>query len=117
MIDNAWGWGSNDPHSLYTALSDNEQAELERLASNYDRFEDTLEDKYQPHFCDPNDNECEKRCSYGPGQRFDSAFKGGCVDSADHEKFHALKRALSQYLNQMLARHHCTKEYNGRIYW
>jgi hypothetical protein len=117
QADDAWGWGSNDPHSLYRALNRVERAHLEKLASDYDDFEDAMEEKYELHFCDAGDDDCDKQCSYGPGQKFEDVFNGGCLEGADHGKLRMLKQALSRYLSEPLAKYRCTKEHNGRIYW
>jgi hypothetical protein len=68
---------------------------LKKLASDYDSFEDAMEEKYEPHFCDAGDHDCNKQCSYGPGQKFEDAFNGGCLEGADREKLRTLKQALS----------------------
>jgi hypothetical protein len=36
-------WRSKDPYSLYRALNSTERAELEKLASDYGKFEDRME--------------------------------------------------------------------------
>jgi hypothetical protein len=102
---------------LYYVLDGAEREELEKVASDYDNFEEELEAKYHPHFCEAGDNTCEKKCSYGPGQQYDEVFESGCLKDADFQKLRMLKQALARYLGQVLAQYHCTREWNGYVFW
>jgi len=42
-------------------LNGTERVELEKLASNYKKFEDRMGKKYHVHFCEVGDNGCEKK--------------------------------------------------------
>jgi hypothetical protein len=92
-----------------------ERAELETLASGYDKVEDRM-GKYHMRFGEAGDNDCEK-CSYGSGQNFEDAFEGGCLDKSNRKKLRMLKQALDRLLIQERTKYHCTREFDGRFRW
>jgi hypothetical protein len=113
----ASGWRSKDPYSLYRALNGTERAELEKLASDYNKFEDRMGKKYHIHFCEAGGNDCEKKSSYGRSQNFEDAFEGGCLNSADHEKLSHVETDSGPVFELRADQVPLRREFDGRARW